>query len=181
MIRTLHWRHNGRDGVSNHQPHHCLLNCLFRYRSQKTLKLCVTGLWAENSPQTGEFPAQMASNAENVSIWWRHHGKNIWEEYMRWDQQAVLALLASVLLHRYNCTCASETTVGMFCSNFVILMITNLLPSCLLPSNSAASQAVGRRCSFGSGEKCCCLWTPPDLVAYCHRIHPIMQSRDCHL
>ena len=23
---------------------------------------------------TGEFPAQMASNAENVSIWRRHHG-----------------------------------------------------------------------------------------------------------
>ena len=22
---------------------------------------------------TGEFPAQMASNSENVSIWWRHH------------------------------------------------------------------------------------------------------------
>ena len=22
---------------------------------------------------TGEFPAQKASNAENVSIWWRHH------------------------------------------------------------------------------------------------------------
>ena len=25
---------------------------------------------------TGEFPAQMASNAENVSIWWRHHVLN---------------------------------------------------------------------------------------------------------
>ena len=25
-------------------------------------------------PVTGEFPAQMASNAENVSIRWRHHG-----------------------------------------------------------------------------------------------------------
>ena len=25
------------------------------------------------SPVTGEFPAKMASNAENVSIWWRHH------------------------------------------------------------------------------------------------------------
>ena len=25
---------------------------------------------------TGEFPAQMASNAENVSIWWRHHELN---------------------------------------------------------------------------------------------------------
>ena len=23
---------------------------------------------------TGEFPAQMASNAENIPIWWRHHG-----------------------------------------------------------------------------------------------------------
>ena len=22
---------------------------------------------------TGEFPAQMASSAENASIWWRHH------------------------------------------------------------------------------------------------------------
>ena len=27
-----------------------------------------------NSPVTGEFPAQKASNAENVSSWWRHHG-----------------------------------------------------------------------------------------------------------
>ena len=26
-----------------------------------------------NSPVPGEFPAPMASNAENVSIWWRHH------------------------------------------------------------------------------------------------------------
>ena len=27
---------------------------------------------------TGEFPAQMASNAENVSIWWRHHALAVW-------------------------------------------------------------------------------------------------------
>ena len=25
-----------------------------------------------------EFPAQVASNAENVSIWWRHHGNCVW-------------------------------------------------------------------------------------------------------
>ena len=25
------------------------------------------------APVTGEFPAQRASNAETVSIWWRHH------------------------------------------------------------------------------------------------------------
>ena len=41
---TLLWRHNGRDSVSNHQPHDCLLNCLFRRRSKKTSKLRVTGL-----------------------------------------------------------------------------------------------------------------------------------------
>ena len=39
----------------------------------KTSKLHVTGPCAGNSPVTGEFPVQMASNAENVSIWWRHH------------------------------------------------------------------------------------------------------------
>ena len=73
FIISLEWRHNGRDGVSNHQPHECLLNRLFRRRSKKTPKLRVTGLCEGNSPVTGEFPAQMASNAENASIWWRHH------------------------------------------------------------------------------------------------------------
>ena len=33
---SLHWRHNGRDSVSNYQPHYCLLNRLFRRRSKKT-------------------------------------------------------------------------------------------------------------------------------------------------
>ena len=70
--KSLQWRHNGGDSVSNHQPHECLLNRLFRRRSKKTSKLRVTGLCAGNSPWTGEFPAQMASYAQNVSIWWRH-------------------------------------------------------------------------------------------------------------
>ena len=54
---TLQWRHNGHDSVSNHQPHDCLLNHLFRRISKKTSKLRVTGLRAGNSPGTGEFPA----------------------------------------------------------------------------------------------------------------------------
>ena len=40
---ALQWRHNGRDSVSNHQPHDCLLNRLFRRRSKKTPKLRFTG------------------------------------------------------------------------------------------------------------------------------------------
>ena len=63
---SLQWRHNERDGISNHQSHDCLLNRLFRRRSEKTIKLCFTGLCAGNSPETGEFPIQRASNAENV-------------------------------------------------------------------------------------------------------------------
>ena len=70
---SLQWRHNGRDNVSNHQHRECLLSRLIRRRSMKTPKLRVAGLCAGNSPETGEFPAQRASNAENVSIWWRHH------------------------------------------------------------------------------------------------------------
>ena len=77
---ALRWRHNGRDGVSNHQPHDCLLNRLFGRISNKTSKLLVTGLCVGNSPGTGEFPAQMASNAENVSIWWRHHAIYLTQE-----------------------------------------------------------------------------------------------------
>ena len=45
-----------------------------RRRSNKKIsKLGVTGVCAGNSPGTGEFPTQRASNAENISIWWRHH------------------------------------------------------------------------------------------------------------
>ena len=72
-LLPLQWRHNGRDGVSNHQPHQCLLNRSFWRKSKKISKLRVTGLCAGNSPGTGEFPAQMASNTENASIWWRHY------------------------------------------------------------------------------------------------------------
>ena len=81
------------DGISNHQPHNCLLKHLFRRRSKEKSKLRVTGRCEGNSPVTsefkenikalhhwplwgeftGEFPTQMASNAENVSIWWCHH------------------------------------------------------------------------------------------------------------
>ena len=49
-IKSLRWRHNGRYGVSSHQPQDCLLNRIFRRRSKKTSKLRVTGLCAGNSP-----------------------------------------------------------------------------------------------------------------------------------
>ena len=61
---SLQWCHNEHDGVSNHQPHDCLLHRLFRQRWKKTSKLRVTGLCEGNSPVTGEFPAERASNVK---------------------------------------------------------------------------------------------------------------------
>ena len=47
---ALRLRHSGRDSLSNHQLHHCLLNRLFRRRSKNTSKPRVTGLCVGNSP-----------------------------------------------------------------------------------------------------------------------------------
>ena len=83
-VRTLRWRQDDRDDVSNHQPHDCWLNRFFRHRSKKTSKLRVTGLCEGNSPVTGEFPTQRTSNAENVSTWWRHHDFHSLSKAIRW-------------------------------------------------------------------------------------------------
>ena len=57
--RSLRWRHNGRHGVSNHQPHDYLLNRLSRRRSKKSSKLCVTRLCERNSPVTDAVTRKM--------------------------------------------------------------------------------------------------------------------------
>ena len=72
-MRTLHWRHNKCDDVSNHRRLAGLLNRSFRRPSTKTSKLWFTGLCEENSPVTGEIPSQRASNAENDPVLWRHY------------------------------------------------------------------------------------------------------------
>ena len=64
---SLQWRHNECDGISNHQPHDCLLNACSgedQRKHQTSTSLVFV---------TSEFPAQMTSNVANVSIWWRHH------------------------------------------------------------------------------------------------------------
>ena len=53
-VEPLQWRHDEHDiwclNSSNHQPHDCLLNRLFRRRSKNTSKLRVSGLCEGNSP-----------------------------------------------------------------------------------------------------------------------------------
>ena len=85
LDKPLHWRHNGRDSVSNHQPHDCLLNRLFRCRSKKISKLRVSGLCEGNPP--------VPSNALNVSIWWCHHD---YPRLLRWGLKFDLLILIGV-------------------------------------------------------------------------------------
>ena len=70
MIRwQWQWRHNGHDGVSNHQPHHYSLNRSVRHRSKNTSKLHGTDLCV-----TGEFPHKRPVMQKMFSLfWWRHH------------------------------------------------------------------------------------------------------------
>ena len=82
---TSHERH----GISSHQEFHCLFNHLFSHTSKKISKIWVPGPFWGESPLTvdsshkgpvplltGKFPSQRASDAENVSMSWRHHVVN---------------------------------------------------------------------------------------------------------
>ena len=95
-VFPLQWRHNGSDGVSNHRRIYWLFNRLFRHISKKTSKFRVTGLCEGNSPVTGEFPAQRASNAENVSIWWRHQSSWLRGIYPSLQLSTILQPLGAV-------------------------------------------------------------------------------------
>ena len=61
----IQWRHNERDGVSNHRPLDCLLNRLFRRRSKKlqssTSLTFVWGIhrWPVNSAHNGQVTRKM--------------------------------------------------------------------------------------------------------------------------
>ena len=65
---TLQWRHNERNGVSNYWCLDCLPSRLFRRRSQKTPKLCATGLCEGNPPVTGGFPSQRSISRKMLSF-----------------------------------------------------------------------------------------------------------------
>ena len=112
--------HNGRDGVSNHQPRNCLLKRLFTRRSKMISKLRVTGLCQGNSPVTDEFLAQRASKADNFSIWWRHHG---WWHFEVHSLDRKFGILIPILMHfffrKIQLTIVNTHSNNGFLSNIV--------------------------------------------------------------
>ena len=88
-LYALQWHHNEHDGISNHQPHDCLFSLYSGTDQRKKSKLCITGLSEGNSLVTSEFLTQRASNGEDVSIWWCHHGTDqptsSWQLLKTWE------------------------------------------------------------------------------------------------
>ena len=102
----------------------CLLNRLLRRRPKKNIKAPRHWpLWGEFTG-TGELPAQKASNAENISIWWRHHGLSV---------MGSLNVLGNTLKFSQN---------GFF-SSFVVLVMNTLTKLQLVESNELRGH--GRR------------------------------------
>ena len=65
---TLQWRYDERDDISDHQPHECLFNSLFRRRSKKLRDI---DLCAGNSPVTYYFLKQGRMHLKLSSAKWR--------------------------------------------------------------------------------------------------------------
>ena len=107
--------------------------------SKKISNPRVTGLCEEISPVTGEFPAQRTNNAENVSIWWRHHVKydfvvcgtthnaeEIPEQYGNMENK--LQREIAILVYSECCLtiCVETSTIYRF---------RNIIHRCLVPFN----------------------------------------------
>ena len=81
---SLRWRHIGRDDVSNHQPHDCLLIRSFRRRSKKTSKLRVTGQFTNRYFITiWMYTDPLLKNVDQMCWSWRHNWK-IFVPYSMW-------------------------------------------------------------------------------------------------
>ena len=79
---AIQWRHNERDGVSNHQPHDGLVNRLFRRRSNKASKLRATAFvrwihwWPVNLPHKWPVTRKMFP-FDDVIMWLSELGYSI--------------------------------------------------------------------------------------------------------
>ena len=145
MIRRVNWRTErqvhycdaivGAMASQITKAHDCLLSRLFRRRSKKTAKLRATGLCTGNSPVTGQFPAQMTSNAANVSIWWHHHV----HMRMQWKQHFCLVkklrryIFLIILFGNWKLFCDKmlEQEYGVSVGDLILFSVTFIIIFCV--------------------------------------------------
>ena len=162
MLDILQWHHNGRDGVSNHQTHDCILNRLFMSRAKKASKLRVTGLWGgeftgdrwiprTNGQCRGKCFHLMTSSCKAMLLYnqWKRYKQSHWQSSMPWVQygqcliQSCLSALAwirfragSMSIHKNS----FNSTIGIASKSVLCMwkLTTHTLFGCCkhhLPSN----------------------------------------------
>ena len=101
-----------------------LFNRFFSRRSKENIKAPLPG--------TGEFHAQMASNAGNVSIWWRHHG-----QWMNHSRLVLLSYHTCWILQCPICAVLMGKCYNLHFTDFVSCRCLELdQPRCLLVAKS---------------------------------------------
>ena len=96
---SLQWRHNGRDGVSDHQPYDCSLNCIFKEQIKENSQSAASQASVREIHRWPVNSLTKTSNAKNVSIWWRHHvngkyfRKPLYPAPARWYCKGLLCML----------------------------------------------------------------------------------------
>ena len=80
---------NERQDILIHPLLNCLFGRLFWLTSKEISKPCVTVPFVRGIHRdrwmTGGFPSQRASDAESVSILWRHHPVRCWSDMWSWN------------------------------------------------------------------------------------------------
>ena len=112
--------------MSNHQPRHIVYSAVHSGADQRNI-LRVTGHCAGNSPGIGEFPAQMASNGENVSIWWRHRANIMHrnQKEVTWSR----GLICNVLVNVTALQVVITTTLSA-ANDYQVVNVTTFLLQC---------------------------------------------------
>ena len=100
----------------------------------KASKPRVIGLCVRNSLVTGEFSAQRASNAENVSIWWRHHDVSSWLATTNVDSSYSSCIVIHPILITYI---GINTSLHAWCRIYVYSAPSHYLNQCWAIANRA--------------------------------------------
>ena len=140
---SLQWRHNGRDGVSNHQPYLCLLVYwgADQRKHQSSVSLAFGSLCGEFNDDRW-IHTQRASDAENVSIWWRHRVAL---------HATIIHGLSQSCYNDYTCQKQESYSISVGYSTFCILSDLEMFVTFGTPSTNNV-------CFLGRNISCMCLF-----------------------
>ena len=134
---TIQWYHNGRDGISNHQTHDCLLNRLLRHKHQSSASLAfVKGIhwWPVNSlhkwPVTRKmFPFDAAIMRWSINTCqWTNHWMGLNSKCHLWHRALstqVIDFPQDLITGTYR-----QNNTGLDCTNETVCRTNGFMITC---------------------------------------------------